>query len=139
MRAAGILGDVAAQGARLLAGRIRDEMQPVRGGRGRKMQIDDPGLHDGAEVRGVDFDDAGHPREGHDDAALDGDRSAREARAGAAGDDRYRVFVAEPREGGDVGGAFGQDNRVGRRGVDRAVVLVDHQIGASAEHFRWPE
>ena len=139
VRAAGVLGDVAAQGARLLAGRIRDEMQSVRRGGGGEMQIDHAGLHDGAEVRGVDLDDAGHPRERHDDAALDGDRSAREARAGAARDDRHRVFVAEPREGRDIRRAFRQDHRVRRRRVDRTVVLIDHEVGARAEHLRRSE
>ena len=103
------------------------------------MQVDHTRLHNGAEVGGVDLEDASHPREGHDHAALDRDSAAGEARARSAGNDRDVVLVAEPRERCDVGGALREDDRVGRRRVDRAVVLVDEQVVVRSEHFRVAE
>ena len=103
------------------------------------MQIDHARLHDSAEIRCVDLEDARHPCERHHDASLDRDRAAGETRTRSAGNDRHGVLVAEPRERCDVGGALWKDDRVGRRGVDRAVVLVQKQVVVRSEHFRRTE
>ena len=108
----------------------------MRRDRGRKMQVDHAGLNDGPKVGDVDLEDPRHPRERDDDASLHRDRATGEARPRAARDDGHRVLMAEPRECRDVSGALGEDDRVRRRGVDGAVVLVEEQIVVRAEHFR---
>jgi len=57
VRAARVLGDVASEGAGLLARRVGHEVQPVGRGGGRQMKVHEAGLDDGAEVRYVDLDD----------------------------------------------------------------------------------
>ena len=78
------------------------------------MEVHEAGLHDGAEIRYVDLEDAGHPRERDHHAALDRDRAARKARARASRDERDAVLGAEARELRDVSGLVRQDDRVGR-------------------------
>ena len=47
--------------------------------------------------------------------------------------------MAEPRQCRHVGGALRQHDRVRRRGVDGAVVLVQQEIVVRAEHLRRTE
>ena len=69
VRTAGVLRDVAADGAGLLAGGIGREVQPkVRDVLG-ELQVHHARLHDRAQVLDVDFEDAVHAREGDDHAA----------------------------------------------------------------------
>ena len=82
--APGIKGDVSADGANRLAGRIRSEVEPVRGGGGRNRQVDRPRFDHGQALGGVDPQDSIQPIEGDDDAPRDGDRATRKARPAAA-------------------------------------------------------
>ena len=86
VRAAGIFRDVAADGAGFLAGRIGGEMQSGMGDGGAEVGIHDAGLHGGALVFDVNFEDAIHARENCEDAAFARERAAGEACAGAAAD-----------------------------------------------------
>lgn len=54
-----------------------------------QVVVDDAGLYDGEQVLGVDLQDAVHPREVEDQAAVGGVRAAREPGSGTAGHDGY--------------------------------------------------
>ena len=87
VRAARVLGHVAADRADDLARRVRRE--EVRGRhRLRDRDVRDAGLHEHAPVRDVHLEDPPQPRERDQDALLDRERAAREPRAGAARDPR---------------------------------------------------
>ncbi len=79
--AAGVFGDVAADGAGLLAGGIGREVEPEMRDMLRELQVDHPGLHYGALVLNVNLENAVHAREGDDNAALLRDRAATQSRA----------------------------------------------------------
>jgi len=76
--------------------------------------LTDAGLHDGALIFGVDFQDAVHARETEHHSAGAGERAAGEAGAGAAADDRNFIFVGEFDGLRDVLGGCGKKRR--RRG-----------------------
>jgi hypothetical protein len=101
----------------------------------REVQVDNAGLHDRTEIGDIDLEDARHPCERDDDAALDRDRATGESRASSARNDRHGVLVAEARKCRDVGGVVGEHDRVGRRRIDGAVVLVQQQVFVGAEDF----
>ena len=94
VRAAGVLGHVAADRADLLAGRVGRVVVAVRRDRAGDLEVRDARLDDDAAAVEVDLEDAAHPRERDHDAAGDGQRAAREAGAGAARDERHAVGVA---------------------------------------------
>jgi hypothetical protein len=47
--------------------------------------------------------------------------------------------MAEPRYRGDIGGGLRKDDRVRRRPVDGAVVLIEEEVVVRAEDFRGAE
>src|SRR6266478_1156773 len=128
VRAAGIFGDVAADGAGLPTGRIGSKVKAMRFGGASEFKVDDAGLHDGALIFGVDFQDAVHAREDEHHAAGAGERAAGEAGAGAAADDRNFVFGGEFHALRDVLGGCGKNDDVGKTFFDGAVVFVEKEI-----------
>src|SRR2546429_205912 len=72
----GVFGDVAADGAGLLAGGIWREVKAVRCGGEAKIEIDHAGLDDGALVLRVEGENAVHARKNDHHAAGAGERSA---------------------------------------------------------------
>ena len=134
VRAAGIFRYVAADGAGFLAGRIGREMQAgVRDG-DAEVGIHHAGLHRGALVLDVNFQDAIHARKNYENAALARERSAGKAGAGAAADDRRLVLVGEFDDGDDVFGVAREDHAIGARDFDRAVVFVEQQLLGPMQH-----
>ena len=93
VRAAGILRDIAADGAGLLAGGIGREVQPEMRDMFRELQVDHAGLHHRALVLNVNFQDAVHAREGDHDAALLQNRAA--AQSGTSAARHHGNFAAE--------------------------------------------
>ena len=88
VRAAGVLGDVAADRADDLRRRIgRVEVRRPDGQ--RDLGVRHARLDDDALVGQVDLEHRAHPRERDEHALLDGQRAARQARAGAARDPRH--------------------------------------------------
>lgn len=71
--AAGIEGDVAADGADLLAAGVGGEVETVRGGGLGDVEIDDARFDDGDALEGIEFEDLVHLVEGDDDAIGDGE------------------------------------------------------------------
>ena len=114
LHAAGVRGDVAADGRAVLT-RVHGVGQPDPGERGVELVELDARLHDGEMRVLVDLEDAVHPLERHDDAAVRWDASTREPRAAAARGDRYPVLGARPEHVGHL-------RRWTRAGRRRAVV-----------------
>ena len=88
VRAAGVLGDVAADRAHLLARGIGRVEEPVGGDRARDVEVRDAGLDDDALARQVDLEDPVHAGERHDDASCHRRRAAGESGPRAARDER---------------------------------------------------
>ena len=94
VRAAGVEGHVAPDGADRLAGRIRRVVEAVgRHGLGN-IEVDDPRLHAANAVGRPNVQDAVQPVQGEYDAAGDGYGSAGQAGARTAGHARCSGFVA---------------------------------------------
>ena len=72
VRSAGIFGDVAADGAGFLAGRIGSEVEAIRLDGARKIGVNHSRLNRCALIFEVDFEDAVHARKGDHDAAARG-------------------------------------------------------------------
>src|SRR6266850_3125352 len=128
VRATGIFGDVAADGTGFPTRRIGSEIEPMRFGGAGEFIVDDAGLHDGALIFGVDFQDAVHAREDEHHSAGAGERAAGEAGAGAAADDRNFIFGGEFDALRDVIGGCGKNDDVGEAFFDGAVVFVEKEI-----------
>ena len=75
VRAAGILGDVAANRADQLARRIGRVVVAVRRDAARDVEVDDARLDGDALVRDVDVEDAVQPRQHDQDAVGQGQRA----------------------------------------------------------------
>ncbi len=114
VRPAGIFGNVSADCARFLAGRVGSEIQAQMIDRAREIEIHDAGLHDRAQVRRVDFQYAVHPRKRHDDAAVAGDRSPRKPRARAASHQRSFIAIREAHNFRYLASRAREDNALGR-------------------------
>jgi hypothetical protein len=133
VRAAGIFRNVAADGAGFLAGRVGREMEPgVRDG-GAEIGIHYAGLNRGALIFDVNFQDAIHAGKNCEDAAFAGKRAAGKASAGATADERRLILVREFYDGEGIGCGLGEDDAIGARDFDRAVVFVEHQLLGAVE------
>jgi hypothetical protein len=86
-QAAGVGGDVAADGRDGLARGIRRVPEPEGRERGVEVVVEDAGLHHGELVGLADLEDPVHAAHRQHDLARGGRRAAREAGAGAARDD----------------------------------------------------
>jgi len=73
--AARVFGDVAANAADGLRGRIGGVEIALRLDAGGHVEIDDAGLDDDSGVGKIDFEDAVHAREADDDAVFDRERA----------------------------------------------------------------
>jgi hypothetical protein len=128
VRAAGVFGDVAADGGGFLAGRVGREIEAGVLDRAGDVEIDDAGLDDGALIFEIDFEDAIHAREDEHESAGAGECAAGESGAGAAAEDRGVVSGGEFYDLGDFGGRGREDDGVGAAFFDRAVIFVEDEI-----------
>ena len=85
--AAGVLGEVAADRADLLARGVGGVEIPLAGDCAGYVEVRHSGLDDDTLTLDVDLDDSVHPRERDDDAVRDRQRATREPRPRAAGDE----------------------------------------------------
>ncbi len=129
VRAARVLGDVAADRAHLLARGIgRVEEAVLRDGT-RHVEVRDAGLDDDTLAREVDLEDPIHARERDDDPAGSRRRAAREPGTGAAGHERHPVPGARAKHGLHVLRRAGQDYELGHGSVAcQPVALVRSQL-----------
>jgi len=133
VRAASVFGNVAADGAGFLAGRIRSVIEAVVFDGASDIEIDDAGLHGGALIFEVDSENFVHVRKCEHDAAGTSERAAGKAGAGAASHDGKIVASGEFDEFGNFGCGFGKDDQIGAAFVDGAVVFVEEQIFGARE------
>jgi hypothetical protein len=97
-----VLGHVAADGADLLARRVRSVEVPLRCDGARDIEVRDARLDDDALGGDVDLEDPVHAGDGDDDAVRDRQRAARETGARASRDERHTVARAEPQRALDL-------------------------------------
>ena len=133
MRTAGVFGNVAANGAGFLAGRIGSEVKTVRFNRAREIRIDQAGLHGGALILQIDFQDAVHAREGDHDAAGAGKCSARKTGARAATHDGDVVLRSKLDDVRNMFGAGRKNYRLGPAFFHGSVVFVEEQVLRSVQ------
>ena len=93
VRSTGVVGHVAADRARLLAARIRGEVQPVLGNGPREVEVEDARLDPRPARRRVDGEDAVHLRRRDHDGPLRRHGAAGEPGPRAAGDERHAVVA----------------------------------------------
>ena len=94
VRPARVVGDVAADRARLLARRIGREVQPERRERAREIEVDDTGLDPRHPFVGVDRHDPVHLRRHDHDGTAERNRAAGEAGARTTRGERPAVPCA---------------------------------------------
>ena len=126
VRAAGVLGDVAADRADLLARRIGGVEVAVRRDRARDVEVRDAGLHDHAPALDVDLEDCVHAGERDDDTACDRRGASREPRARAAGDERDAGRVTRAHDGLHFFGRPGKRNELRDSAVPGEPVALVH-------------
>src|ERR1700683_5657816 len=128
MRAAGIFRHVAADGAALLAGRIRSELKAgVRDGHA-EVRVHHSGLYDGALIFDVNFQNAIHARENYKDAALSREGPAGEAGTGAASYNGDLIAICDLDDAEDIFRVAWEDYAVRACDFDRAVIFVQQQF-----------
>ena len=124
VRTAGILRDVAADGAGALAGRIRRIEVSLTLHRQRNVQVHYSRLHHGALVFEIDFENPVHSREPDHHAALARNRPAAQSRSRAAADHRDCVLVGQFHDRNHVLRRPWKDHQVRPPLIDAAVILV---------------
>ena len=113
VRAAGVLGHVAADGAHDLGARV-GRVEEVRADRGATRRCwSRPARRTRAGSRRSTSQDPLEPRGDDEDAVLDGQRAAGQARAGAARHPRHAGVRAGPHARLDLRGGAGQHRRAG--------------------------
>ena len=137
VRAAGVLGDVASDRADLLRGRIRRVVEAVGRDRARDVEVRDAGLDDDLPALDVDLEDARQARERDDDPFGHRQRAAGETGAGAAGDERDPLLVAQPDDRLHLRGAARERDESRDDAVTgQAVALVRPQLLRLADRLR---
>ena len=137
MRAAGVLGDVAADRAHLLARRIRRVVVAERRDPPGDVEIGDARLHRHPLVRDVDIEDAVEAGQGDHEPAGDRQRAARQTGAVAARDERDPGPRAEPHDRLHFRRGRGQHDRRRRFAqMGQRVALVGQQLERILEDVR---
>ncbi len=139
VRATGIFGDIAADGAGFLAGGIGGKIETSVFDGARDVEIHDAGLDNGAGVFEIELEDTVHSREHDHDAAAARERAARKTRSRAAADNGHVVFRCELDDARDVFRGVRKHDQVRARLFDRAVVLVEDQVLDFMEDIRRAE
>ena len=130
VRAAGVLRDVAADRADLLARRVGRVVVAVRRRRPGHVEVDHARLDDGPLVVAAYLQDRPHPGGDHEHPVGVGQRAAGQAGARAAGHERQSLLGAGPHDGGELLGALRDDDQRRRHlVVGQAVALVGPQPG----------
>ena len=134
-RAARALGDVAADGAGVEAGRVGRVEEPLGLDRAVQVAGDDARLDGDHQVVLVDLQDAVHLFQGEDNAALHGHRTAAQAVARPAGCNRYPLTVGQFEHLGHLLGRGDTHDHLGLSSkADRLVVGVGLQAFGVQQH-----
>ena len=142
MRTAGILGDIAADGARDLRGRIGRVEKSIRLDRVGDVQIDDAALDFDAPVLAIDFQDPIHLRGADHRGCVQRKASTGKAGTGAARNERDAAAMQRRKHGADLRRRARKQQHVGDAFLDGpSVALVHLELGrarnnsVSAENF----
>ena len=137
VRAAGVLGDVAADRADLLARRIGRVVVAEGRDLTRDLEVGHAGFHRDALVGDVDLEDAIEARQRDDDAARDRQRAARQARPVAARNERHLRPRAELDDGLHLGRGRRENDGRGRFAkVSQPVAFVRQEVQRVVQHAR---
>jgi hypothetical protein len=138
--AAGVFGDVAAEGGDGLAAGIGGEVETVGLDGFGEFDVRDAGLGEEPAVGEVNFEDLGKSLGTENDAAESRHCASGEAGSGSARGEGDFVFEAPADDGLDFGGGFGEDDGGGLAAVyGVGVGVVGAAGGLSAGHLAWGE
>ena len=134
MHAAGVEGDIAADGADELARWIRSVIEAVALRGLGYLQIDRPGLDHGDSLAGIQPENPVETIESNDDPVLNRQRTSREAGSAAAGHEGNAVVMTGSHRGDHLLGALGKDHcpRTGFEG-GQGIRLIGRQLGSGGE------
>ncbi len=131
MRAARVVRDVAADGADLLARRVRGEVESERAEMFAQVEIDDARLDPCDAVLGVDLENSVHLRHRDHDRSAERNGTAGKAGSGPSGDHGPVVASRHLHHGLDLSRRFGEHDRPGDATVEhRGVVTEQRSLGA---------
>ena len=121
--ASGIVGDIAAERADLLARRVGGEVESLGPQLLREVEIDDAGLHPGDAVVRVDRQHLVHPAGRYDDGPPQRDCAAGESGAGATGNHGRTVLLGDSHDRLDLFGGLRKAHRAGDAAVEHGGVM----------------
>src|ERR1700722_9767382 len=128
MRAAGILSNVAPNGAGFLAGWIGREIKTGMLDSAREIEIDDARLYDRALIFKVEVEDAVHTGEGDDDPTTRSERPAGQTGSCATPNNRHLVLHRKRNNAGDFISAARKGDDIRMALLDRAIVFVKEHV-----------
>ena len=120
-----VLGDVPADGARDLRGRVRRVVKTVRIGRLGDGEIAHAGLHPGKSAVGIELEDAAELGEAEEKPVLEGEGASGEAGAGTAGNHRHVLRGGHPHDPLHVLDPIGEDGDHRKPAVDGEPVALE--------------
>lgn len=136
MHAAGVLRDVAADGAGDLRGRVRCVVQTMRGSGLGDRQVAHARLDPGETTQRIDLEDPPETRHHQQHAVLQRQRAAGQAGAGTARHDRHLQPMAEGEQALNLFDAFRQCHQQRRAAIRReSVALVGTQVFRGVQQF----
>ena len=134
MRTAGVLGDISANRACFLTGRIGSKVETAWSERIAELEIHDSRLHRRAEIRDVDLEYAIHPRESKHDATLSGYRATAQTSSCSTRNDGQSLAPRELYDFGNLLRGLRKDNVLRFSTRERAVILIEHEVFAPIKH-----
>ena len=125
--AASVFGNIPAQRGDILGAGVGWVEEPPAGHGVEQIDRDDAGFDGRGQVLLVDLDDAVHPGEAEDHAALDRRAPARDSRGRAAGGDGEALFAADGQCGLDTFDVHREDGHIGQAAGLRGSVISVHE------------
>jgi hypothetical protein len=133
VRAAGVFGNVSADGGRFLARRIGSEIEAGLFNGTGDVEIDYTGLNDGALIVEIEFEDTVHAGEHEHDSAGAGECATGETGSRASAKDGHVVLIGEADDFGNFGGCGRESDKVGPAFFDRSIVFVEDEVFGTGE------
>ena len=129
VRAAGVVGDIAADRATLLTAGVGGEVQAVSSDGPREIKVEHPGLDPRQPVDRIDRQNPVHLRDHDHDRVVERRRPARQTGAGTAGDERPAMTNCDAYAGLHLGCAGREAHDTGVTFDVRCVALVQRELG----------
>lgn len=129
VRSPGVLGNIPADAADRLRGRVRGIKVSLWLDPAGNVQIDHPGFHNHPRILKVNFENAIHPRQANDNAVENRQRSAAQARSRTAGDKGNALSMTDADNRLQLGSIGGQQDREGHDAkIRQPVAFVGVQL-----------